>query len=96
MADEPENLTLRLLREMREEMREGFANLHTEVQDVRTEVQAVRTEMRAENAKTRTELAKVLDATMETAKAVNGHAVLLHLLEKRVDRIEQHIGLSDA
>jgi ribosomal protein L29 len=44
MADEPENLTLKLLREMRDEMREGFAELRGELKAFRDEVAATDTE----------------------------------------------------
>ena len=40
MADEPENMTLVLLREMRTEMREGFAELRGELKAFREEVAA--------------------------------------------------------
>jgi hypothetical protein len=42
MADEPENLTLKLLREMRSEMREGFAELRGSVSELQVAVAAIR------------------------------------------------------
>jgi hypothetical protein len=37
MREEPENLTLVLLREMRGDMAKGFADVRTEIADVRSE-----------------------------------------------------------
>jgi hypothetical protein len=42
MADEPENLTLKLLRELRSEMREGFAELRGSVSELQVAVAAIR------------------------------------------------------
>jgi hypothetical protein len=54
MADEPENLTLALLREMRAEMSKGFDEVKGELAAVRTELKAFRDDVAAtdsENAK---------------------------------------------
>ena len=54
MTDEPESHTLRLLREIRGEMREGFAEMKGELAAVRGELKAFREDVAAtdsENAK---------------------------------------------
>jgi hypothetical protein len=46
MADEPENLTLKLLREMRSEMSEGFEKAFGDLAELRTEMRAGFAELR--------------------------------------------------
>ena len=38
MTDDPENLTLKLLREMRSEMRDGFAELRGQIVEMKAEI----------------------------------------------------------
>ena len=57
MADEPENLTIRLLQEMRSEMRDGFAEMKGELAAVRGELKSFREDVAATDA----ENAKVLE-----------------------------------
>jgi hypothetical protein len=91
MADEPDNHTLRLLREMREEMNRRFDTLSNENMSL--------------HAQTRAELASVLGTVVETAKAVNvihagldetirGQKIIeneLRGLRGRVERIEDRL-----
>jgi hypothetical protein len=54
MADEPENLTIRLLQELRADMQKGFAEMKGELAAVRGELKSFRDDVAAtdsENAK---------------------------------------------
>ena len=84
MTDEVENHTLRLLQEMRAEMREGQAEMRDELAATRTELAGTRTEMREGFAEVRQRLStvegslgKVIDAVTEIAKIQEKHSGLL-------------------
>jgi septation ring formation regulator EzrA len=88
MADEVENHTLRLLQEMRTEMREGFAEVRAEMRgelaEMRNELAATRSEMREGFTEVHQRLStvegslgKVIDAVTEIAKMQEKHSGLL-------------------
>ena len=106
MADDVENHTLRLLQEMRAEMREGQAEMRNELAATRNELAATRTEMREGFAEVRQRLStvegslgKVIDAVTEVAKIQEKHSgVLIELAEleriagARLNALEARLG----
>ena len=99
MADEPENMTLVLLREMRTEMREGFekafgdlaelrgfvSELHGSVSDLQVSVAAMRADQNRAN--------EILEQVHKTQQ---NHGARLNAIDGRLALIEQHIGLVQA
>ncbi len=82
MADEPENLTLRLLREMREEN----LRLHQETREQLGQV-----------LETVVEMAKTVNATAEAVGELSGRAETIEGRLNIVDsRIEKHLGFVKA
>jgi hypothetical protein len=75
MADEPENHTLALLREMRAEIRDRF-------EKVDAEAAATKAELKSEILKLRAEVA-------EGNSAVKGVALRLTLIEQRLKDLER-------
>jgi hypothetical protein len=107
MADEPENHTLRLLREIREEIAKGFDAMRAE-NEVRFKAIDARfdaIDARFDGIDARFEvvervLGKTIDAVMAIAKVQDRHTESLQIVEgylsviaKRVERIEKHTGL---
>ncbi len=72
MADEVENHTLRLLQEMRAEMREGQAEMRTELAATRAEMREGHAEMRTELAATRTEMREGFTEVRQRLSIVEG------------------------
>ena len=99
MTDEPENLTLKLLREMRAEMREGFEKAFSELGEVRTEQQAMRQELAAIKSG-QNEIAvevAVLGANMRDVKeTLNIIEHDISAMKLRIERIERHTELVKA
>ena len=85
MADEPENLTLKLLREMRGEMREGFEKAFGDLAELKRDV----SELQIAVAATRTDTG-VIKADVEDIKET------ARLIEGRLVRLEKHAGLLKA
>jgi chromosome segregation ATPase len=85
MTDEPENLTLRLLQEMRAEMREGFEKAFGDLAELRGSV----SELQIALAATRTDIG-VIKADVEDIKET------ARLIEGRLVRLEKHAGLLKA
>ena len=77
MADEVENHTLRLLQEMRAEMREGQAEMRTELAATRAEMREGFAEVRERLSIVEGSLGKVIDAVTEIAKIQEKHSGLL-------------------
>jgi uncharacterized coiled-coil DUF342 family protein len=92
MADEPENHTLRLIREMREEMR-GYRdeNLrqHAETRAQRGQMLETVVEMARTVNTTSEAVAKLADGKEKTGRRFN-------TLEERVAALEEHTGLLKA
>jgi hypothetical protein len=96
MGDEPENLTLKLLREIRGEMREGFekafrdlaelrgfvSELHGSVSDLQVSVGAMRADQNRAN--------EILEQVHEVQK---NQGARLNVIDGRLAIIEKHIGL---
>jgi hypothetical protein len=92
MADEPENHTLRLLREMREEaeafrkeVNAGFAGVNHRL----SELEVTLTAMRADQ----TRASELLETVAETQK---NQGARLNVIEGRLALIEKHTGLVKA
>jgi hypothetical protein len=84
MADEPDNLILRLLREMREENRQMREETKQEIAEVRADV-------RQQIAEMRTEFTVVLETVVDMAKVVNKTAEAVADLNGRVGRVEKRL-----
>jgi hypothetical protein len=102
MADDVENHTLRLLQEMRGEMREGFAGLHQRVDAVEQRLDAMEQRLGAMEQRqgvVEGSLGKVIDAVTEMAKVQERHSsLLLELVESnrisgaRLNAMEARLG----
>jgi hypothetical protein len=106
MTDEPENLTLKLLREVREEMRDGF----TKVFDDLSEMREGFSELRAEQERLAGIVGKIADAVTAIAVVQEQHSEILgtiseiqanqgarlNVIEGRLAIIEKHTGLVKA
>jgi hypothetical protein len=98
MADEPDNLVLALLRDMRGEM----AGIRTEMTGMRAELRSEIASLRADVAsdmltlekRLRDEFSGLRRSVMEYHSSTIGHGVLLNELEDRVRRLERHVGLA--
>ena len=102
MAEDIENHTLRLLQEMRGEMREGFAELRVRLDGV--EQRLDRVEQRLDGVERRLgvvegTLGKVIDAVTEVAKVQEKHSgLLVELVESdriagaRLNAVEARLG----
>ncbi len=95
MTDEPENHTLRVLREMREEnagfreeVRQGFREVHQEAADFRAEVNDRSSRLEAESRSQSETLGKVIDAVTKIATVQEQHSG--HLA--RIERTQQSHG----
>ena len=101
MSDEPENLVLHLLREMREEMatKSDIMQLRAEMA-TKQDLAQLRAEMatKRELADTRKELGEQIvglrRAVVEYHSAAIGHGILISDLEARLRRVEQHLNLT--
>ena len=92
MADEPENHTIRLLQEMRAEMKERFDKSDAAI----AELQGAVTELQVAVAATRADLGIVKDdvgALKESAHIIEHD---ISGIKMRVERIERHTGLVKA
>ena len=103
MADQPENLVLKLLREMRGEMatkddvRRLEAKLDDNVADVRSEVHSLRADVASDLLTLEKRLSEQIvglrRAVMEYHSSAVGHGVLIGEFEERLRRVEQHLNL---
>jgi uncharacterized membrane protein len=87
MADEPDNLILRLLREMREENRQ----MREENRQMRVETKLEIAEVQQQIAEMRTEFTVVLETVVDMAKVVNKTAEAVADLNGRVGRVEKRL-----
>jgi signal transduction histidine kinase len=99
MADEPDNLTLAILREIRSQIATMQTNMATK-DDVNALGRVVAADLHDLNAKidkTRTDLsgqiATLREAVTHYHSSVIGHGVIISELEARMRRVEQHLGL---
>ncbi len=107
MADEPDNLVLQLLRQLREDVAANNArmdelraelksDMHSLRADVASDLLAMQARNDAEHKATREQIVGLRRAVVEYHSAVLGHGALISDLEARVRRLEQKAGVSDA
>jgi phage shock protein A len=104
MADEPDNLTLRILREIRDSMAtkadisELRAETKAEIQALSRAVAADLHDLAASQATTKADLTRQLaslrEAVMHYHSSVIGHGVIISELEARVRRIETQLNIA--
>lgn len=106
MSEQPGNLVLELLRNIRADVArlDGKidavkAELRSEIQSLRADVAsnfiAVRAEFAALRKETGEQIAGLRRAVVEYHSVVLGHGVLISELEARVRRIERHLSLPE-
>jgi hypothetical protein len=94
MADEPDNLTLRMLRDIRERMatKEDLADFAT-----KADLNSLRADIASDMILQRKELSEQIvglrRAVVEYHSTTVGHGILISELEARVRRVEQHLNL---
>ena len=106
MANEPDNLVLQLLRDMRgdvADMRRQMATkddvavvrseIHSLRADVASDVHALDAKIDATGKDLSDQIVGLRRAVVEYHSAVIGHGVLISELEARVRRLEQHLNL---
>lgn len=105
MADEPDNLVLEILREIRRDIArldgkidDVGAELRSEIHSLRADVAADLHALDAEHKQTREQIVGLRRAVVEYHCSAIGHGVLFSELEERVRRLEHHLKLppSDA
>jgi hypothetical protein len=103
MSTEPDNLVLRMLRDLRAEMGEMRAEMATKSDlaelrsELRSEIGSLRADVASDVAVLRKDvgeqIAGLRRAVVEYHSSVIGHGVLISELEARTRRIEQHLNL---
>ena len=111
MAEEPDNLVLELLRQLRADIAGTRDSLRAEITELRAELKsdmhslradvasdllAMQAKNDAEHKATREQIVGLRRAVVEYHSAVLGHGALISDLEARVRRLEQKAGISDA
>jgi chromosome segregation ATPase len=100
MSQEPENLVLQLLREMRDKMatKDDVADLRSDMTSLRADVAADLHSLDAKVDKTRKELSEQIvglrRAVVEYHSSAVGHGMLISELEERVRRLEQRLNIT--
>ena len=105
MADEAENLVLRMLREMREQMvtKDDLKGMATKAdleeleQRVDSKINSLRADVASDLLLMRKELSEQITglrrAVVEYHSSVVGHGMLISHLDERVTRVEKHLSL---
>jgi small-conductance mechanosensitive channel len=109
MADEPENLTIRLLQDIRSEMREGFekafgdlAELRDELQDMREQTKFIPklvndvADLQHEVAAMRVDQARTNELLEQVHEVQKNQGARLNVIEGRLALIEKHTGMVQA
>ena len=102
MADEPENLTLALLREIRSEMREGFEKAFSELADVRAQTKLIPqlakdvSELQVALAATRADVGIIKETVEKIGEIQANQGARLNAIDGRLGIIEKHTGLVKA
>lgn len=91
MADQTENLTLRLLQEMRAEMRDGFEKAAAETGRVYADLKGDVAALRVDLSRVDTSVAKVHAEVLATKSLVLDVVVKLTALERRVSTMEDEL-----
>lgn len=104
MAEGPENLVLRMLREIREQMatKDDLAELEARMEarlegSMDGKINSLRADLASDLLLTRKELGEQIvglrRAVIEYHSSAVGHGILISDLEERVRRVEQHLKL---
>lgn len=102
MADEPENLTIRLLQEIRAEMKEGFEKAFGDLADMREhtklipKVRADILELQHEVASMRVDQGRTNELLEQILKTQQNHGARLNAIDGRLAIIEERTGLVKA
>jgi len=92
VPDEPENMTLVLLREMRAEMREGFTKAFEDLADLRGSV----SELQHEVAAMRVDQGRTNEMLEKISEIQQNQGARLNTMDGRLAIIEKHFGLVKA
>ena len=90
MVDQPENLVLQLLREMRGEMAEMRADVRSEIHSLRADVAS---DLLTVEKRLSEQIVGLRRAVIEYHSSAVGHGVLIGEFEERLRRVEQHLNL---
>jgi hypothetical protein len=106
---EPENLILKILRDMRADMgdmraematKADISRLDAKIEDVRSEVHSLRADVASDlvllEKRLGDQIGTLRRSVMEYHSSVVGHGVLYSEIEEPVRRIEQHLKLDEA
>jgi predicted nuclease with TOPRIM domain len=99
MTDEPENLTLKLLREMRSEMREGFEKAFGDLTELRGSVSELRgsvSDLQVSVAAMRADQGRANELLEQVHEVQKNQGARLNVIDGRLAIIEKHIGLVEA
>lgn len=109
MSNDPDNLVLTLLREMRDEMKDMHGEMATkadlaatkaEITDLRSELRSEMRDVASDLLVTRKELSEQIvglrRAMIDYHTTIVGHANRTTDLEARLRRVEQHLNLSSS
>jgi hypothetical protein len=102
VSEEPENLVLALLRDMRGDISELRADMRGNISELRAEMHSQLRSLRADVASDIIDLEKRLNAqivglrraVMEYHSSAIGHGVLISEFEERLRRIEQRLDIT--
>jgi uncharacterized protein involved in exopolysaccharide biosynthesis len=103
MADEPDNLTLRILREIRESMatKDDISSVTSQIASVNDRIDGLGRTVAADlhdlarkDDQLAAQLTSLREAVMHYHSSVLGHGVIISELEARVRRLEQHLHIS--
>jgi hypothetical protein len=99
MADEPENLTLHLLREIRSEVREGFTKVFDDLAEMRGSVSELRdsvSDLQVSVAAMRADQGRANELLEQVHEVQKNQGARLNVIDGRLAIIEKHIGLVEA
>lgn len=94
MSQEPENLVLRMLRELRADVAETKTELKSLAAAVASDFVLVNAKIDATRKELNEQIVGLRRAVIEYHSVVIGHGVLISELEARLRRVEQHLNLS--
>lgn len=100
MTDEPENLTLALLRKIDKKVDAVDAKVDTMGAELRSEMHSLRADVASDMMSLEKRLSEQIvglrRAVMEYHSSAVGHGVLLSEFEERLLRLERHVGLRES
>jgi hypothetical protein len=99
MVDEPENLTIRLLQEIRSEMRDGFEKAFGDLAELRGSVSELRgsvSELQVSVASMRADQNRANEILEQVHEVQKNQGARLNVIDGRLAIIEKHIGLVEA